>query len=107
MKLLLGSTLIGRLSVLLGIATTCALMLGTGGEAFAQTPPALPAPSNVGTGIPRPYQGPFPSQVNPALVGPVQLLAPGRWTSPIRWLQPSRFRSTRARCATGAPSGSS
>jgi len=64
-------------TITLGLAVAAPTVL----PVLAQDP--LPPPSNVGTIIPRGYQGPPPSQVQEdprgrALVGPVQLLRSGR-----------------------------
>ncbi|MDQ3703283.1 MAG: hypothetical protein M3442_20545, partial [Chloroflexota bacterium] len=70
-----GSWWTARLAALLGIAAGGALLLGTGGGASAQVPPA---PSNVGTRVPLPYNGANAAEVNPSFVGPLQLLRSGQ-----------------------------
>lgn len=67
---------LARLPLLPGV-TLAALAFGAGRSALAQTPPTPPAPSNVGTTVPKPYNGAPASGVKKELVGPVLLLRSG------------------------------
>ncbi len=61
----------GSLATLLVLA--CSIVLAAPAFADDVTPP----PPSVGTNVPASYFGPFPSQVDKRLVGPVQLLRSG------------------------------
>lgn len=67
----------GRRVLALAFAAGALLLTHSGTPAQAQTPPTPPAPSNIGTGVPLPYNGANAAQVNPSLVGPLQLLRSG------------------------------
>lgn len=64
---------------MLGLAAVSGVLLVAGARSpvHAQTPAAPPAPNNVGTLVPLPYNGADAAQVNPSFVGPVQLLRSG------------------------------
>ncbi|MCA1674265.1 MAG: hypothetical protein LC799_19435, partial [Actinobacteria bacterium] len=59
--------------VILFLALACPFVLAA--PAFSQE--VEPPPPSVGTNVPASYFGPFPSQIDRKLVGPVQLLRSG------------------------------
>jgi len=60
---------------LLGLLGVLAVSIAAAGSASAQE--ITPPPPSVGTNVPASYFGPFPSQIDRKLVGPVQLLRSG------------------------------
>ncbi len=66
-----------RLTALAAVVAGSALLLASHAPVYGQTPAAPPAPNNVGTTVPLPYNGANATQVNPSLVGPIQLLRSG------------------------------
>ncbi len=71
------SHLRSKIVTLAAVALGGALVLAAHTPAYGQTPAAPPAPSNVGTDVPLPYNGAPASMVEPSLVGPRLLLRSG------------------------------